>query len=40
MHYLSVDEYCNLLEGSGFDDVDVVVKYDEGWICATARKAT
>lgn len=39
MHYLSVDEFCDLLEGSGFDDVDVVVQHDKGWICSTARKA-
>jgi ubiquinone/menaquinone biosynthesis C-methylase UbiE len=39
MTYLSVDEFHDLLEGSGFDESDVHVEYDKGWICAVARKA-
>ena len=39
MTYLSVDEFRDLLEGSGFDEAQVFVEYDKGWICAVARKA-
>ena len=39
MTYLSVDEFRDLLEGSGFAEVHVFVEYDKGWICAVARKA-
>ena len=39
MHYLSVGEFQNLLEASGFDDIQVIVEYDKGWICAVARTA-
>jgi ubiquinone/menaquinone biosynthesis C-methylase UbiE len=39
MTYLSVDELRDLLEGSGFDEAQVLVEYDKGWICAAARKA-
>jgi ubiquinone/menaquinone biosynthesis C-methylase UbiE len=38
MTYLSVDEFRDLLEGSGFDEAHVDVEYDKGWICAVARK--
>jgi SAM-dependent methyltransferase len=39
MTYLSVDEFHKLLEASGFGDIEVVVEYGRGWICAAARKA-
>ncbi len=39
MTYLSVDEFRDLLEGSGFDEAQVFVEYAKGWICAVARKA-
>ena len=39
MHYFSVEEFQNLLEASEFDDIQVHVEYDKGWICAVARKA-
>jgi len=39
MHYLSVGEFQNLLEASEYDDIQVFVEYDKGWICAVARKA-
>jgi len=38
MTYLSVDEFQELLAGVGFDQIRVIVDYDKGWICATARK--
>jgi len=37
MTYLSVDEFRDLLEGSGFDEAQVIVEYAKGWICAVAR---
>jgi len=40
MHYLSVGEFQNLLEASEYDDIQVIVEYDKGWICAVARKAS
>ena len=39
MHYLSVGEFQILLEASEYDDIQVFVEYDKGWICAVARKA-
>ena len=39
MHYLSVGEFGDLLERSGFDENQVFVEYDKGSICAVARKA-
>ena len=39
MLYLSVGEVQNLLETSDYDDIQVIVEYDKGWICAVARKA-
>ncbi len=39
MHYLSVEDLQNLLEASRYDDIQVIVEYDKGWICAVARKA-
>jgi len=40
MTYLTVDELHELLAGNGFDQIQVIVDYDRGWICATARKAS
>ncbi len=39
MTYLGEDEFQRLLRDSGFDNIDVVVEYEKGWICATARTA-
>ena len=39
MTYLGEDEFQRLLGDSGFDNIDVVVEYEKGWICATARTA-
>jgi ubiquinone/menaquinone biosynthesis C-methylase UbiE len=39
MHYLSVEELQNLLEASEYEDIQVMVENDKGWICAVARKA-
>ena len=40
MSYLSVDELQELLADADFDQIRVIVDYDKGWICATARKET
>ena len=39
MHYLSVEELQILLEASEYNDIQVNIEYDKGWICAVARKA-
>ncbi len=39
MHYLGVGEFQSLLEASEYDDIQVIVEYNKGWICAVARKA-
>lgn len=38
MTLLGVDEHRELLSGSGFSDVEVVVEQQKGWIFATGKK--
>jgi hypothetical protein len=39
MKFLSVDEHRELFTNAGYSDVEIDVKPEKGWICATGRKA-
>jgi hypothetical protein len=35
---MTIAEHRSLLEGSGFDEIDIDVVSDKGWICCKAAK--
>jgi hypothetical protein len=38
MAILSVDEHRELFSRAGYSDVQMIEKYDKGWLCGIGRK--